>query len=173
MLKVIDVDFVSDHILELAFNDGYQGHADLSVYFKKLPFSEVKDFKRFSLTSDGALNWSGNELSAATLRDITQGSYKPTELSFDVQEMETVIKQASWESMMEGRPDILQAAIRAYVEQFGHGQVIAKAGIKSRTSAYRSLKPETTPNFGTLVQLGHAVIELAKDRTAANKKSNI
>ena len=108
MLKVIDVDFVSDHTLELTFNDGYQGHADLSVYFKKLPFSEIKDFKRFSLTSDGALNWSGNELSAATLRDITQGSYKPTELSFDVQEMETVIKQASWESMMEGRPDILQ-----------------------------------------------------------------
>lgn len=52
------------------------------------------------------------------------------ELSFNVQEMEAVIKQASWESMMEGRPDILQAAIRSYVEQFGHGQVIAKAGIK-------------------------------------------
>ncbi len=130
MLKVIDVDFVSDHTLELTFNDGYQGYADLSVYFKKAPFSEIKDFKRFSLTRDGSLNWDGNELTAATLRDITKGSQKSVELSFNVQEMEAVIKQASWESMMEGRPDILQAAIRSYVEQFGHGQVIAKAGIK-------------------------------------------
>ncbi|OPX56773.1 Protein of unknown function [Oceanospirillum multiglobuliferum] len=170
MLKVIDVDFVSGHTLALTFNDGYQGHADLSVYFTKAPFSEVKDFKRFSLTADGSLNWSGKELSAATLRDITKGSQTPSvELSFNVQEMEAVIKQASWESMMEGRPDILQAAIRAYVEQFGHSQVIAKAGIKSRTSAYRSLKPETAPNFGTLVQLGHAVIELAKDQLSVSK----
>ena len=79
-------------------------------------------------------------------------------------EMERVIKQASWDSMQEGRADILQAAIRSYVEQFGHNAVIERAGIRSRTSAYRSLKPETTPSFGTLVQLGHAVIELAKDR---------
>ncbi len=169
MLKIIDVDFVENHTLALTFNDGYQGYADLSAYFSKSPFSEVKNFKRFSLTADGSLNWGGNELSAATLRDITRGSQKPVESSFNVQEMETVIKQASWDAMMEGRPDILQAAVRSYVEQFGHGKVIAKAGIKSRTSAYRSLKPETTPNFGTLVQLGHAVIELAKDRLAANK----
>lgn len=168
MLKVIDVDYISEHTLALTFNDGYQGHADLSVYFSKKPFSEVKDFKRFSLTGDGSLNWSGIELSAATLRDITKGAQKPAEFGFNVQEMEAVIKQASWESMMEGRPDILQAAIRSYVEQFGHGQVIEKAGIKSRTSAYRSLKPETTPNFGTLVQLGHAVIELAKERTTTS-----
>jgi DNA-binding phage protein len=78
--------------------------------------------------------------------------------------MERVIKQASWDSMQEGRADILQAAIRSYVEQFGHNAVIERAGIRSRTSAYRSLKPETTPSFRTLVQLGHAVIELAKDR---------
>ncbi len=94
MLKVIDVDFVSDHTLELTFNDGYQGYADLSVYFKKAPFSKIKDFKRFSLTRDGSLNWDGNELSAATLRDITKGSQKSVELSFNVQEMEAVIKQA-------------------------------------------------------------------------------
>ena len=75
-----------------------------------------------------------------------------------------IIKQASWDSMQERRSDILQVAIRSYVEQFGHSQVIAKAGIKSRTSAYRSLKPQTTSNFATLVQLGHAVIELAKGK---------
>ena len=167
MLKIVDVDVISGHALALTFSDGYQGHADLAAYFSKPPFSEVKDFKRFSLTPEGSLNWSGNELSAATLRTITKGEQKPADVFFNVQEMEAVIKQASWESMKEGRPDILQAAIRSYVEQFGHSQVIAKAGIKSRTSAYRSLKPETKPNFGTLVQLGHAVIELAKDRAAS------
>jgi DNA-binding phage protein len=87
--------------------------------------------------------------------------------------MEMVIKQASWDSMQEGRADILQAAIRSYVEQFGHSVVIERAGIKSRTSAYRSLKPETTPSFGTLVQLGHAVIELAKDRVSAHSLSRM
>ncbi len=75
--------------------------------------------------------------------------------------------------MKEGRADILQAAIRSYVEQFGHSQVIAKAGIKSRTSAYRSLKPETRPNFDTLVQLGHAVIELAQERAVSINESSI
>lgn len=164
MLKVIDVDWASDYTLDLTFSDGFQGLADLSVYFSKVPFSEVKDFKKFALTAEGSLNWNGNELSAGTLRDVTQGGHKESDVTFNVKEMEQVIKQAFWDSMQEGRPDILQAAIRSYVEQFGHSQVIAKAGIKSRTSAYRSLKPETTPNFGTLVQLGHAVIELAKDR---------
>lgn len=164
MLKVIDVDCVADRILALTFNDGYQGEADLSPYFSAPPFSDVKAFEKFSLTADGALSWSGQELTAATLRALTKGQYQSTTPHFNVQEMEAVIKQASWESMAEGRPDILQAAIRSYVEQFGHSQVIAKAGIKSRTSAYRSLQPQTTPSFGTLVQLGHAVIELAKEQ---------
>lgn len=165
MLKVIDVDYISDHRLQLTFNDGYEGDADLSVYFEQAPFSTVGDFKKFSLTAEGALNWSGHELSAGTLKDITCGNYKHATAPFNVHEMEAVIKQATWDSMTEGRADILQAAIRAYVEQFGHRRVIAKAGIKSRTSAYRSLKAETKPNFATLVQLGHAVIELAKDRS--------
>ena len=163
MLKIIDVDLVGPYKLELVFNDGFHGIADLSDYFSKAPFSAIKDFQKFSLTADGSLNWRGNELSAATLRAATKGVQKTAATNFNVQEMEDVIKQASWDSMQEGRPDILQAAIRSYVEQFGHSQVIAKAGIKSRTSAYRSLRPQTTPNFATLVQLGHAVIELAKE----------
>lgn len=163
MLKIIDVDLVGPYELELVFSDGFHGFADLSDYFSKAPFSEIKDFQKFSLTADGSLNWRGNELSAATLRAATKGVQRTVTTNFNVQEMEDVIKQASWDSMQEGRPDILQAAIRSYVEQFGHSQVIAKAGIKSRTSAYRSLKPQTTPNFATLVQLGHAVIELAKE----------
>lgn len=169
MLKIIDVDLVGPYKLELVFNDGFHGIADLSDYFSKAPFSAIKDFQKFSLTADGSLNWRGNELSAATLRAATKGVQKTAATNFNVQEMEDVIKQASWDSMQEGRPDILQAAIRSYVEQFGHSQVIAKAGIKSRTSAYRSLRPQTTPNFATLVQLGHAVIELAKEN--ANERS--
>lgn len=163
MLKVIDVDYISGYKLLLTFSDGYQGYADLTEYFIKAPFSTVKDFEKFSLSADGSLNWNGNELTATTLRSLTKPARQSQVLSFNVQEMETVIKQASWDSMMEGRPDILQAAIRSYVEQFGHSQVIEKAGIKSRTSAYRSLKSQTTPSFGTLVQLGHAIIELSKD----------
>ena len=116
MLKVIDVEWNGDQKLQLAFNDGYQGLADLSLYFSKRPFSQVKDFKKFSLTADGSLNWCGKELSAATLRAIIQGEHKTLESSFDVKDMETVIKQASWDSMQEGRPDILQAAVRSYVE---------------------------------------------------------
>lgn len=46
--------------------------------------------------------------------------------------MERVIKQASWDSMQEGRADILQAAIRSYVEQFGHNAGIERAGIRGK-----------------------------------------
>jgi DNA-binding phage protein len=171
MLKIIDVDLVGPYKLELVFSDGFHGVAHLSNYFSKAPFSAIKGFQKFSLTSDGSLNWRGNELSAATLRAATKGVQRTAATNFNVQEMEDVIKQASWDSMQEGRPDILQAAIRSYVEQFGHSQVIAKAGIKSRTSAYRSLKPQTTPNFATLVQLGHAVIELAKESADARSEA--
>lgn len=161
MLKIVDVDWLTDQTLQLEFSDGFTGQADLSSCFAKPPFDSVKDFKRFSLTSHGTLAWQGHELSAQQLRPITKGHLASTAKP-SVMQMEAVIKQAAWESMEEGRPDILQAAIRAYVEQYGHSQVIQKAGIKSRTSAYRSLQPQTKPNFATLVQLGHAVIELAK-----------
>lgn len=154
MLKVINVDLVADFTLELTFSDGYIGEANLAEYFQKEAFSHVPDFKKFSLKADGSLDWGGVELSAATLKEITVGRYTESDLTpFDVKEMERVIKQASWDSMQEGRADILQAAIRSYVEQFGHNAVIERAGIRSRTSAYRSLKPETTPSFSTLVQL--------------------
>lgn len=162
MLKIIDVDLVAAYTLELTFNDGYRGRVNLQNYFRQPPFSEVSDFQRFALTVNGALSWSGNEISAIALRSLCADTGRHT-TNHNMQDIEAVIKQASWDSMQEGRPDILQAAIRAYVEQFGHSAVIEKAGIKSRTSAYKSLKPETTPSFSTLVQLGHAVIALAKE----------
>ena len=128
MLKVIDVDLVSDFVLELTFSDGYTGAADLAEYFQKKAFSHATNFQRFSLTPEGSLDWSGVELSAGTLREITAGKYAEAIVTpFDVKEMESVIKQASWDSMQEGRADILQAAIRSYVEQFGHSVVIELA----------------------------------------------
>lgn len=162
MLKIVDVDWLTDQVLQLEFNDGFGGEADLSSFFAHPPFDSVKEFKRFSLTAGGALAWGELQLNAEQLRQCTVGSFSESSVKSDMLQMESVIKQAAWESMEEGRPDILQAAIRAYVEQYGHTQVIQKAGIKSRTSAYRSLQPQTKPNFATLVQLGHAVIELAK-----------
>ncbi len=165
MLRIIDVDWKQDFTLELTFSDGFRGEADLKAIFEKPAFKQVTDFKRFALRSDGSLDWEGADLSANVLRGLTVGSYTESPINLvDIQEMEQIIKQAAWDSMKEGRVDILQAAIRSYVEFFGHSQVVERAGIKSRTSAYRSLKPETTPNFGTLVQLGHAVIEMAQDK---------
>lgn len=168
MLKIIDVDWIADYRLQLSFNDGYVGQADLADIFSRKPFAEITDFKRFALTADGCLRWGEHELSANVLRDISQGAYLQAPVDADVAKMEEIIKQASWDSIVEGRPDILQAAIRAYVERYGHSQVVAKAGIKSRTSAYRSLQADTKPNFDTLVKLGHAVVELARSEAVGD-----
>lgn len=159
MLKVVDLDYLDDYTLELTFNDGFSGVADLTTIFTANP---VKDFKSFSLTQEGSLNWDNLELSAEELRRLTQGSFLEPFNKHKLSSIEEIIKQASWESMEEGRPDILQAAIRAYVEYYGHSKVVKKAGIKSRTSAYKTLNPNTKPSFATLVQLGNAVIEIAK-----------
>lgn len=170
MLKIIDVDYIADFLLDLTFSDGFQGRVDLTNIFKQPPLAAVKDFKRFSLAADGSLNWGENKLTAIGLRTLAKGEYCEQAASLAAQDIEAVIKQASWESIAEGRPDILQAAIRSYVEQLGHSKVIAKAGISSRTSAYKSLNPDTTPNFGTLVRLGHAVVELVKEANLTKKE---
>lgn len=161
MLKVIDVDIVANYSLALTFNDGFAGQANLSDLFGKLDSMPV--FEKFALDANGSLRWEKITLSPEVLKGLTSGNYTVAKRATAVDEIEEVIKAAAWESMQEGRPDILQAAIRAYVEKYGHQKVIDKAGIKSRTSAYRSLKSDTTPNFGTLVLLGHAVIELARE----------
>ncbi|MGF1759971.1 DUF2442 domain-containing protein [Photobacterium sagamiensis] len=174
MLKVIDVDWLEGFKLELTFSDGFCGEVDLEEIFQKPAFKTVSDFKRFALRNDGSLDWEGIDLPASVLRELAIGSYVDNPLNLiNVQEMEQIIKQAAWDSMKEGRVDILQAAIRSYVEFFGHSQVVERAGIKSRTSAYKSLKPETSPNFGTLVQLGHAVIEIAQDQANSAKANRI
>ena len=171
MLKITDADWLSDYKLELVFSDGFAGTVDLAEIFQAPAFQVVTDFKRFALTAEGHLDWGEVQLTATTVRDITEGDFTHAPEQSDLQQMEEVIKQAAWDSIQEGRPDILQAAIRAYVEQFGHKQVVERAGIKSRTSAYRSLKPEVSPNFGTLVQLGHAVVEIAQEQQSQTVSS--
>lgn len=173
MLKIIDVDYIADFLLDLTFSDGFQGRVDLTSLFNQPPLAAIKDFKRFSLTADGSLNWQNNQLTANYLRSLAKGKFTQQAKDLTAETMEAVIKQASWESIAEGRPDILQAAISSYVEQLGHSKVIAKAGINSRTSAYKSLKPDTTPNFGTLVRLGHAVVELVKEADLTKKEEVI
>ena len=164
MLKIIDVDHVHGYVLKLVFSDGFVGTVDLQEMFLKTPLSQATGFEHFSLTADGNLKWDNHQVRADFLRSLIFNDDTVVGKKHDDLGMEEIIKQAAWDSMCEGRTDILQAAIRAYVEKYGHSKVIAKAGIKSRTSAYRSLKPDTTPNFRTLVQLGHAVIALAQEQ---------
>lgn len=163
MLKVIDVDFIENHTLELTFNDGFKGIANLTNVFNSSKFKNITDFKKFSLTADGDLKWGANKIPATELRKITKGNFTNINKLNTLSSIEDVIKQACWDSIVEKRPDILQAAIRSYVEFYGHTKVINKAGIKSRTSAYKTLKPETKPTFATLVQLGNAVVEIVKN----------
>lgn len=159
MLRIVDVEWLKDKELDLTFSDGYKGEVNLAPWFEQKPFNEVANFLKFSLTGTGSLRWGNCELGAEELRQSAQGLRAHP----SIQSIEYVLKQAAWESLQEGRPDIFQSAIRGYVEKYGHGLVIKKAGIKSRTSAYRSLNADTTPNFRTLVQLGNAIIHLASE----------
>lgn len=47
MLKVIDVDFVSDHTLELTFNDGYQAMPTCRYTLKKHRFQKLRTLNAF------------------------------------------------------------------------------------------------------------------------------
>ncbi|EFE22818.1 toxin-antitoxin system, antitoxin component, Xre family, partial [Edwardsiella tarda ATCC 23685] len=46
MLKIIDVDVVGDHVIEVEFSDGFRSRADLTALFSKPPFSAIADFNR-------------------------------------------------------------------------------------------------------------------------------
>lgn len=169
MLKVVDVDALPEYRLTVTFNDSYQGEINVREIFDTVSARSRLDaeFSRFALRSDGSLDWPGIiRISADTLRNMVgeKGQYLP-ELNDgpDLENIEHIIKQAAWESIEEGRPDILQGAIRQYVEYFGYADVVRESGIKSRSSAYRSLEPSTSPNFKTLVQMGHAVVQLLRE----------
>ena len=70
----------------------------------------------------------------------------------------------------EDDPTILQAALRGYAKELGMSNLVRDAGIKSRSSAYKSLSETGSPKWETLVKLAHSIIELSKqeqDKTLA------
>lgn len=171
MLKIVDVDWVEDYKLELEFSDGFKGVADLADIFATEAFSKV-NFSAFSLEGT-YLDWGSIDLSANKLRELASnnGQYvKDKALSPD--DIEAVIKQAAWDSVVLNRPDILQAAIRSFVEKYGVDRVQALTTLKSRPSIYKSLKGTTEPKFGTLVQLAHGVLEISSE-SQKNKKLHV
>lgn len=168
MIKVADAVFVERNKLNLVFSDGYNGVADLSELFRQEPFRQVKDFKAFAL-NDGSLEWEAAVASAELLYSITQGSIgavPPDPQSPN--DIKRILQTALWEAIEENRPDIFQGALAGFVEKYGHAKVIKAAGIKSRTSAYRTLKGETSPKLDTLIRLGHAVLEISQDQRPHN-----
>jgi len=166
MLKIVDVDWVIGYTLELEFSDGFRGAANLESIFATEAFSQITDFAEFSLEGTH-LDWGIAEISAQKLRTMADksGKYLPSgERSITADDMEAVLKQAAWDSITENRPDILQAAIRGYIEEYGVQQVQAKTDLKSRPSIYKALNPNTSPKFDTLVQLAHGALAVRADQ---------
>ncbi|GAD88791.1 hypothetical protein VHA01S_010_00170 [Vibrio halioticoli NBRC 102217] len=115
------------------------------------------------------LDWGNTQISANKLRQLAQnnGDYLPaTQQTISTNDMEAVIKQAAWDSITLNRPDILQAAIRGYIEEYGVQKVQAKTNLKSRPSIYKALNPKTSPKFDTLVQLAHGAFTVKTDSEA-------
>lgn len=168
MIKVTDVVFIEPYKLRLVFSDGYHGIADLFELFRQKPFKQVQDFKSFALM-DGSLCWGDAVASAEVLYSITDGLFG--NVPADPQnpnDIKRILQSALWEAIEENRPDIFQGALAGFVERYGHAKVIKAAGIKSRTSAYRTLKGETSPKLDTLIRLGHAVLEISQDHQPRN-----
>ncbi|SUB62912.1 Protein of uncharacterised function (DUF2442) [Plesiomonas shigelloides] len=116
MLKIIDVDYIDGYRLAVQFSDGLNGEADLTPFFSKPPFSDVDGFLNFGLTESGSLSWGDDlELSAYTVRSVTEGSIQAVSLP-DATDVEAVMKLAARDSVTEGRPDILRAAIYGFTE---------------------------------------------------------
>lgn len=163
MLKILDVDWEQGYELELEFSDGFRGTVNLEQLFKTDAYSNVKNFCAFSLEEE-YLDWGEVEISANKLRRMAEkdGEYV-TSRAISPDNIEAILKQAAWDSMVMNRPDILQAAIRGYVEEFGVKQVQAKTNLKSRPSIYKALNPETSPKFDTLVQLAHGALAVHED----------
>jgi len=160
MLRISDVDIIRPYVLALRFSDGFYGEVDLSEVFQQPPFDQVADFGCFVLECN-ALGWGEMKLSVGTLRQLASVSTPPTVKQTELLEnIEAEIKQAAWEAMITDRPEILQATIRSYVEHYGHSRVVKTAGIKSRTSAYRSLQDCSSPRWETLVKMAHATLKM-------------
>jgi DNA-binding phage protein len=96
-----------------------------------------------------------------------QGKYlEAKERAISPDDIEAVLKQAAWDSITLNRPDILQAAIRGYIEEYGVQNVQLKTNLKSRPSIYKALSPHTSPKFDTLVQLAHGALAVKAENEA-------
>ncbi|TPE55275.1 DUF2442 domain-containing protein [Maribrevibacterium harenarium] len=171
MLKIIDVDWVSGYELELEFSDGFRGVADLTELFETEAFSQVESFTEFSLEGT-YIDWGVAEISATKLRQLAeeQGKYlEAKERAISPDDIEAVLKQAAWDSITLNRPDILQAAIRGYIEEYGVQNVQLKTNLKSRPSIYKALSPHTSPKFDTLVQLAHGALAVKAENEALSQ----
>lgn len=159
MIKIIDVDYIEDFKLALAFSDGFEGIADLAELFTTLPFSQfTENFLNFSL-SDGTLCWGGEaHVSPNYLREIAKAQLTGNRY-LDPHNPLEVITAAFQESLREDDPTILQAALRGYAEQIGMSNLVKDTG-KSRSSAYKSLAPSGSPKWETIVKLAHSIIKL-------------
>lgn len=162
MLKIIEVEVVRPYCVSLVFSDGFAGEVNLSGIFGKTTYSAVENFDEFALVN-GGLSWGELDIAADQLRAMAQGGYqplKPDPARSDY--IKHILQDALWQAVEENRPDIFQGAIAMLVEQYGHSRVVHHAGIKSRTSAYRSLKGGSSPKLDTLIKLGHAALDIAK-----------
>ena len=162
MLKIIDVDFIDNFRLALAFNDGFEGIVDLEELFSKSPFEQLaQQFLNFSLTQD-TLCWGDMHVSPNYLRDIAIA--QPTDnVYIDPNNPLEVITKAFQDSLIEDDPTILQAALRGYADKLGMSNLVQNAGVKSRTSAYKSLSQQGSPKWETIVKLAHSVISLENE----------
>ncbi|ALG68425.2 DNA-binding protein [Beggiatoa leptomitoformis] len=73
-----------------------------------------------------------------------------------------IITAAFQDSLIEDDPSILQAALKSYADQIGMSSLIKESGIKSRSSAYKSLASSGSPKWETIVKIAHSIIQIAR-----------
>lgn len=160
MIRVIDVDYIKDFCLHLVFSDGFAGEVDLAEVFSKPPFEAFADsFKQFALTED-TLCWGEDaHLAPEFLRQTARGTFTDTEV-INASDPASVLAAAFKDAIEEGDITILQAAIRGFSEELGMARIVREAGIKSRTSAYKTIETGTAPKLDTIVKMCHAILQI-------------
>jgi probable addiction module antidote protein len=164
---IIDVEPVDGFKLALAFKDGFEGIVDLEELFKKEPFNKYQDnFLYFSL-ENGTLCWGDDlHLSPNYLRSLSK-EHKTGHHYIDANNPIEVITKAFQESLEEDDPSILLAALRGYADKLGMSTLVKESGIKSRSSAYKSLSESGSSKWDTIVKLAHTILKLHNTAASA------
>lgn len=171
MVSIIDVDYVNDFKLALTFSNGIEGIADLELFYKEHLNGVNNDFLSFSLT-EGTLCWAGKKVSPEYLWEISTEKCAAKKDYVNPGNPIDVITKAFQESLEEDDPTILQAALRGYAEKIGLSNLVREAGIKSRTSAYKSLSQSGSPKWETIVKLASSIIKLS-DEVLPDKSASV